>query len=326
MHPAVSILVTVYNRTEYLRNAIESVLNQSFRDFEVVVLDDSGTAIAKDICDPYLSCGKVRYRPNPKTLGVAESLRAAIEDCRSDFISILNDDDRMEPGFLAALLPPLQFDGRFVLAFSDHWLMDAEGVVMPEASEQNTRFHGRLGLPEGEIANLDEFLLVHNGVPLAVASVFRRTALDTTLLTAQVAGAYDFWISCALASTGGVFYHVPMRLSCWRIHPKMETAKSSIDKSDCAIHIASQLIERGWFPGFEKFLHGRLADAFFRSGLDRMDYDRVTEAVRYFLKSLCVSSGWRPILAMLLCLFPRQVRQTIRIQMMQARRQAAGWQ
>ncbi len=323
MHPVVSIFVTVYNRTDYLHTAIESTLNQSFHDFEVVVLDDSGTAIAKDICDPYLSCGKVRYRPNPKTLGVAESLRAAIEDCQSDFISILNDDDRMEPGFLAALLPPLQSDGRCVLAFSDHWLMDAEGVLMPRASDENTRFHGRLGLPEGEIANLGEFLLVHNGVPLAVASVFRRAALDTTLLSTQVAGAYDFWISCALASTGGVFYHVPVRLSCWRIHPKMETARHSADKSDCTIHIASQLIERGWFPGFEKLLRCRLADAFFRAGLDRMDFGRVTEAARYFLKSLCVSPSWRPMLAMPLCLFPRPVRQTIRIWVKQARRQAA---
>ena len=49
MHPIVSILVTVYNRTDYLQTAIESALNQSFRDFEVVVLDDSGKGIAKDI-------------------------------------------------------------------------------------------------------------------------------------------------------------------------------------------------------------------------------------------------------------------------------------
>jgi glycosyltransferase involved in cell wall biosynthesis len=323
MHPVVSILVTVYNRTDYLQTAIESALNQSFRDFEIVVLDDSGTAIAKDICDSHLSCGKVRYRPNPKTLGVAESLRAAIEDCRSDFISILNDDDRMEPGFLAALLPPLQSDGHCVLAFSDHWLMDAKGEVMAGATEQNTRFHGRLGLPKGEIANLGEFLLVHNGVPLAVASVFRKAALDTNLLTAQVAGAYDFWIACALASTGGFFYHVPERLSCWRIHPKMETARPSVDKSDCTIHIASQLIERGWFPGFEKLLRCRLANAFFRAGLDRMDFGRVSEAARCFFKSLCLGPSWRPMLAMPLCLFPRPVRQTIRIWVMQARRQAA---
>lgn len=323
MHPVVSILVTVYNRTDYLQTAIKSALNQSFRDFEIVVLDDSGTGIAKDICNPYLSCGKFRYRPNPKTLGVAESLRAAIDDCRSDFISILNDDDRMEPEFLATLLPPLQSNRHCVLAFSNHWLMDAEGVVMPRATEENTKFHGRLGLPKGQIANLGEFLLVHNGVPLAVASVFRKAALDTTLLTSQVAGAYDFWISCALASTGGFFYHVPVRLSCWRIHPKMETARPSADKSDCTIHIALQLIERGWFPGFEKLLRCRLANAFFRAGLDRMDFGRVTEAARYFLKSLIVSPGWRPMLAMLLCLFPRLVRQTIRIWIMQARRQVA---
>jgi glycosyltransferase involved in cell wall biosynthesis len=323
MRHAVTILITVYNRTDYLRTAIESALDQSFSDFEVLVLDDSGAAIAKDLCDPYLSSGKVRYRPNPKTLGVAESLRTAIEDCESDYISILNDDDRLEPGFLAALVPPLQADPRRVLAFSDHWLMDAEGRLDLKATEENTRFHGRQGLPEGEVANLGEFLLASHGVPLAVASVFRKDALDASLLTAQVAGAYDFWISCALASTGGAFYHVPGRFSCWRIHPEMETARRSADKSDCAIHIASQLVERGWFPGFENLLRRRLADAFFRAGLDRMDFSRVTEAMRYFFKSLSASPGWRPLLAMPLCLLPRPVRQKIRTRVMAARRQPA---
>jgi glycosyltransferase involved in cell wall biosynthesis len=323
MRHAVSILITVYNRTDYLRTAIESALAQSFHDFEIVVLDDSGSDIAKDLCDPYLASGKVRYRANPKTLGVAESLRAAIQDCQSDYISILNDDDRLEPGFLAALVPPLQAGPRRVLAFSDHWLMDAEGCLEHKATEENTRFHGRLGLPEGEVANLGEFVLGSHGVPLAVAAVFRKNALDITSLTAQVAGAYDFWISCALASTGGAFYHVPGRFSCWRIHPKMETARRSFDKSDCAIHIASQLVAKGWFPGFENLLRRRLADAYFRAGLDRMEFGRIAVALRFFIKSLCASPGWRPLLAMPLCLLPRTVRQTIRTRVMMARRQPA---
>lgn len=72
----------------------------------------------------------------------------------------------------------------------------------------------------------------------------------------------------------------------------METARPSVDKSDCTIHIASQLIERGWFPGFEKLLRCRLANVFFRAGLDRMDFGRVTEAARYFLNpSACALVG-----------------------------------
>ncbi len=321
--PVVSVLVTVYKRTQFISCALESVLNQTFRDYEIIILDDSGTSICKDICKSFLGMGHVHYHANSQTLGVARSLRDGIKDSKGEFVAILNDDDYWEPDFLTSLLPPLQADSRRVLAFSDHWLMNANGELELDATEANTARYGRAFLAEGDIPNPSEFILVKNGVPLAMGSVFRKNALDASSLNSSLSGAYDFWISCALASTRGSFYHVPKRLTRWRLHSQMETNRPGPDKSECNIYLITEILSRRWFPGFEKLLRCRLADAFFRAGLDRMDFGRVTEAVRYFLKSLCVSPSWRPMLAMPLCLFPRPVRQTIRLWVKQARRQAA---
>ena len=81
MTPRVSIILTVYKRTNYLPEALNSVLAQSYRDFEILVADDSGTASSREIVsactDP-----RVRYLPNQTTLGIARSLVRAADQAR----------------------------------------------------------------------------------------------------------------------------------------------------------------------------------------------------------------------------------------------------
>lgn len=291
--PVVSVLVTVYKRTTFLKTAIQSVLNQTFRDFEIILLDDSGSHLAKSVYEPFLSSGKIRYHANLKTIGVAESLRAGIANSNAEFISILNDDDFWEPEFLARLLPPLQADERRFLAFSDHWIADADGKVDFLATEENTVRYGRANLPEGDVSNLPDFVLIKNGVPLAMASVFRKRALDLRLLNSKVAGAYDFWISCALSSTGGKFYFVPQRLTSWRLHLKMETGRRSPDKSDCMVFIISQILDRAWFPEMKDQLVRKLSDSWFRSGLDYSDFGQVALALHCFVKAFLTKPSFK---------------------------------
>ena len=65
-----SVILTVYKRTEYLAEALRSVLDQSFPDFEIIVADDSGTAAAREIVANCGDLDRVKYLPNPTTLGV----------------------------------------------------------------------------------------------------------------------------------------------------------------------------------------------------------------------------------------------------------------
>jgi glycosyltransferase involved in cell wall biosynthesis len=248
--------------------------------------------------------GHVHYHANSQTLGVARSLRDGIKDSKGEFVAILNDDDYWEPDFLTSLLPPLQADSRRVLAFSDHWLMNANGELELDATEANTARYGRAFLAEGDIPNPSEFILVKNGVPLAMGSVFRKNALDASSLNSSLSGAYDFWISCALASTRGSFYYVSKRLTRWRLHSQMETNRRSLDKSECNIYILTEILSRRWFPEFERCLRFMLAEAWFRVGRDKMDFKKRSQACSCFLKSFLLCPKFKPLIAIVLAILP----------------------
>lgn len=308
MKPEVTVIVTVHKRTDFLSRAVESALAQTFQSREIIVADDSGNAAASALCQRWVQAGQIRYRANPETLGIVRSLRAAIEDAQGEFVSILNDDDVWEPNFLASLVPPLRADAERAIAFSDHWIMSEEGVIDEAETEANTQRYGRAALAEGEVNNPAHFVLIENGVPLAMAALFRKDAIDLSLLTAEVSGAYDFWISCLLAAAGKKFYYVPQRLTRYRIHPKSETGRRAPDKCENQVYIFSQLLEHNWFPEMQSYLRSRLADALYRVGRDRLFFDRVREARGYFAKSFRMRPDWRPIAATLLSYFPRSLR------------------
>jgi glycosyltransferase involved in cell wall biosynthesis len=268
--PLVTVIVTVHNRIDFLAEALRSVLAQTFTNYDVIVADDSGTGIARPVCTPFMEDDRLQYSANLKTLGVAASLRLAIERSRGQYIAILNDDDLWEPECLARLVPSLEEDGHRVLAFGDHWIMNEEGTIDIDESNRNTIRYGRSMLPEGDLADSAAFVLRQNGVPLAMGSLFRKAALDGTMLVPEVAGAYDFWISCLLAASGGRFYYVPARLTRYRVHMRMETARRSPNKSECLVFIFKTLLAKNYFPEQRAYLKKKLHRARLRVTRDHL--------------------------------------------------------
>ncbi len=308
MKPQVSVIVTVHKRIDFLRQALESAIGQTFPAREIIVADDSGNAAASGICQPLMDAGHIHYLANERTLGIAASLRGAMGEAKGEFISILNDDDVWEPDFLSRLVVPLQNDTGRVVAFSDHWIMSENGSIDYEETEANTRRYGRSGLVEGDISNPAQFVLVDNGVPLAMAAVFRKSAVDPSLLTDQVSAAYDFWVSCILAASDGKFYFVPHRLTRYRMHRRMETARRDPTKSQNHVYIFSQLLERNWFPKMNDYLRSCLAEALFQLGRDRLDFNHSRDARNCFLKSFKTKRDLRAVLAVLASFVPHFFR------------------
>ena len=293
MNPRVSIIVTVYKRTEYLAEALESAFAQSYRDFEIIVVDDSGTAAAKNIVTACGHAEQVKCLPNPKTLGVALSIVRAVEHARGDFIAILNDDDIWESDLLAELVAPLEADPSCVLATSDHWIMDTGGRIDVGLSESWSLDFGRASLPKGIVTNAAEFAVVKGGPAINITSVFRKDVVDWSLLVPEVSGAYDYWISCLLAATGRPIYYVPKRLARWRVHVEMETRRRSHDKGEDLIYIFATLREQGWFPELGSAIRAKLAESLFAAGRNKLHFGHSREARRHFWRSFLV--GFRPL-------------------------------
>jgi glycosyltransferase involved in cell wall biosynthesis len=282
--PRVSVILTVYKRTNFLIEALESALAQSYGLFEVIVADDSGTAASRGIVDNYIS-DNVLYLPNPTTIGIARSLVQAVQRGRGELIAVLNDDDVWEKTFLAELVAPFEEDPDCVASFSDHSVMDKSGQINSGLSDAWSASAGRATLPAGKLASPAEFAIRTGGIPIANAAVFRKASIDWSLVEPQVSGAYDYWISCLLAAKGGAVYYVPKRLARYRVHGEMETHRQSHDKGENLVYIFDTILTQRWFPVFEPVVRRKLAEALLVVGRDKLHFDRRNEARRFFWRS-----------------------------------------
>ena len=87
--PRVSVVLPVYNCERYLREALESVLNQSFKDFETVVVDDGSGSIIKE----YISLAGFTIVTHKENMGICRSLNDGIEKSTGEYIAIQHADD-----------------------------------------------------------------------------------------------------------------------------------------------------------------------------------------------------------------------------------------
>jgi glycosyltransferase involved in cell wall biosynthesis len=92
MNPYVTVLMPVYNSEMYLKEAIDSILNQTFRDFEFIVINDGSTDSTSDIIKSY-SDPRIIYLQNEKNCGVAKSLNMGLRIARGKYIVRMDADD-----------------------------------------------------------------------------------------------------------------------------------------------------------------------------------------------------------------------------------------
>jgi glycosyltransferase involved in cell wall biosynthesis len=307
MNPLVTVIVTVFKRVEFLQEALESVLTQTFNSYEIIVSDDANSEAAKAICKSVDRLDKIRYRFNRQRLGVALNVRTAISEAKGKYIAILNDDDYWEPDFLARLVLPLEQDSKRVLAFSDHWVMLQDGEIDVEQTDKNTKIFKRDTLSEGELKKTSE-LALNKTIPLVQASVFRKDALNADLLITSVSGAYDFWITCLLAVSGQPFYYVAERLTRYRTHQQMETLRPTADKFEPEVFIYRHLLEANYFPEWQNFIEKQLAYMLYRCGRARLEFDDIQKARNLFKESMNLSPSWKAALRFIITYFPKQIR------------------
>lgn len=90
--PKVSVLTSVYNSAEFIRPAVESVLNQTFVDFEWIIINDASTDDSIEIIESY-NDPRIKIFHNEKNLGLAASLNKGLGLCRGEYIARMDTDD-----------------------------------------------------------------------------------------------------------------------------------------------------------------------------------------------------------------------------------------
>jgi len=133
----VSVLIPVYNARAFVGEAILSALRQTVIDLEIVIVDDASNDGSADIIAGYDDPRIRRFR-NEKNLGLVGNWNETLRHARGRFITMLHQDDVMEPANLARKLEALEATGRAWVA-SDCLQIDAEGRILHQHWYQHTR-------------------------------------------------------------------------------------------------------------------------------------------------------------------------------------------
>ena len=132
MSPKVSVVIPVYNVEKYLNKCVESVLKQTFQDFEVILVDDGSTDKSGEICDTYKSSQvKVIHKANG---GLSDARNAGTNEAKGEFITWVDSDDTIHPCFLEVLVSMSKVDNvKLCLAeLLSHEENETVQIVKPE--------------------------------------------------------------------------------------------------------------------------------------------------------------------------------------------------
>nr|WP_067062661.1 glycosyltransferase [Mucilaginibacter sp. L294] len=102
--PLLSVIVTVYNKEEYLRPCLQSILNQTFVGFELILVNDGSIDKSTEICDDFARRDKRVFVIHQKNKGVSEARNAGINYATGKYIGFVDCDDTLEPDMYATLI------------------------------------------------------------------------------------------------------------------------------------------------------------------------------------------------------------------------------
>lgn len=97
--PKLSIVVPVYNAEKYLNQCIDSILRQSFADFELIIVDDGATDRSGSICDQYALSDKRVTVLHTENHGVVTARRTGVNCAQGEYIAFVDSDDWLDPDF-----------------------------------------------------------------------------------------------------------------------------------------------------------------------------------------------------------------------------------
>ncbi len=129
MPPKISVLMAVYNGAVYLREAIDSVLAQTYRDFEFVIVDDGSSdasvRIVRSYADP-----RIKLHAAPRNMGQTTALNAGLRLCQGEYVARMDGDDICRPDRFALQVAALDADPALGIVGSAVWIVDGRGRTL----------------------------------------------------------------------------------------------------------------------------------------------------------------------------------------------------
>jgi glycosyltransferase involved in cell wall biosynthesis len=247
----VSIIVPNYNHARFLRQRIDTILAQTYQDFELILLDDCSGDDSRAILSEYAADPRVRLELNDANSGSPfKQWNKGVRLAHGKYIWIAESDDYADQQFLARLVPALESDAGIGFVYCRSWRITDQGVIgfadynLPDPSRWASDF-----CVDGKELFRRYFALI-TPVPNASAVVFRKELFkqvgcaDESL---RLCGDWKLWASMALAGKVAYFSE-PMNY--FRYHgnnARSRTAQAGTDVLEY-LHVTRWALDRVRLP------------------------------------------------------------------------------
>jgi glycosyltransferase involved in cell wall biosynthesis len=212
----VSVVMSVYNSDQWLRAAIESILSQSYDNWEFIIVDDGSNAATKKILSGYSGNAKIKIISNEKRLGLTKNLNMAISLCKGEFIARMDADDICLPLRFEKQVNFLQNnpDVPVVCSFIDFIDENSNPVgIWKDDREANSWDKIKRRLPR-------QSCLAHPAV-MVRKTIFEKYSYNERQSHSQ---DWDMWLQ--LAADGKIIEKINEPLLLYRVHQQSTTATS----------------------------------------------------------------------------------------------------
>lgn len=199
--PLVTIITPAYNRADYLRETIESILQQDYPNVEYIVLDDGSKDNTVDLLKEY--DGRL-YWESHANMGEILTVNKAYAMAKGEYIAVINSDDPLLPGAITAVVEAFKNNPEALVIYPDWQYIDGDGKVVMDVQT-----------PEYDYL---EMLATHKCMPGPGTFVSRKALKLAGLRDPKVKyiSDFDLWLRMGLH---GPFKRLPKVLATYRVHP-----------------------------------------------------------------------------------------------------------
>jgi glycosyltransferase involved in cell wall biosynthesis len=279
--PLISVIIPVHGRVNFLPQAIESVLAQTYEQVQVIVVDDGSTVDPAPVVSAFAGRVELVRKSNG---GLASARNFGIRHARGEQLLFLDDDDFLEPTALEYLLAALRSAPGAVWAAGRFSYVDQQG--RRSMHEHSHRF---------ESGDIYRRMIHHNlmGVPstvLASAATIREQGGFDETPCYHMAEDYDLWLTLARHSPVAA---TSAKVSNYRTHDQQFTQrqKSKLDAAVFAVLAKQCALAPG---GFEEDFKHSIARRHLECGDDRYWHGNHAEARRHWRQALAGDKGATP--------------------------------
>ncbi len=214
----VSIGMPVFNGEKYIKNALDSIINQTYANFEVIISDNASTDGTSQICQDYaLKDDRIRYYRNDKNIGAPKNYNKVFYLSNHEYFKWAAYDDVLAPEFLRKCINVLDNDRSIVGCHCKTGRIDQNGNFL---GYYNKRLLEKIDSPKPHERFRDLIGLYYTTTPFH--GVYRRNLFAKTQLHGSYIGA-DRNLVAELSLIGRI-YQIPECLFFWREHPDSYTS------------------------------------------------------------------------------------------------------